>query len=267
MKKIAFILALVMILSSALCGCNKAETDTTGQAGESPGNTVRTEDINQEDVITTEITGSSSAKPNTEEETEDNFKKYEYVLTLYKMLLIDNDQIDAESLEQQSHKDFFLDLYNLSVNIDAQKAGYAFKDLNNDNIDELILLDKDGVLFAVFTLKFGKPIAIDYFSINNFRGGIDSNGYIYKESLSKGNTWGVKIIQLLENGDLDCIEFGIHDPGIDSIAATAFLYRNGKKELVDEETVKELYEQYSQHISYLTPTDLIAKLDLDFIAC
>ncbi len=264
MKKFAFILALVMILGSAFWGCDKAETDTTGQAGESLGNTVRTEDINQEDVITTEITGSSSAKLNTEEETEDNFKKYESVLTLYKMLLIDNDQIDVESLEQQSHKDFFLDLYNLSVNIDAQKAGYAFKDLNNDNIDELILLDKDGILFAAFTLKFGKPIAIDY---NNFRGGIDSNWYIYKESLSKGNSWGFKIIQLLENGELDCIEFGIHDPGIDSIAATAFLYRNGKKELIDEETVKELYEQYSQHISYLTPTDLIAKLDLDFIAC
>ena len=60
MKKIAFILALVMIFSSALWGCDTAETDTTGQAGESSGNTDGTEDINQENVITT---GSSSAKP------------------------------------------------------------------------------------------------------------------------------------------------------------------------------------------------------------
>ena len=35
MKKIAFILALIMILGSALWGCDTAETDTTGQAGDS----------------------------------------------------------------------------------------------------------------------------------------------------------------------------------------------------------------------------------------
>jgi hypothetical protein len=188
---------------------------------------------------------------------------YVTILKLYKELLTNNN-MDTETLTKRSEQEFFTDIYSVSVNIDSKKAGYALKDLNNDHVDELLLLDEDGVLFAIFTTKSGKAIAVDYFSVNNNRGAIDANGIIYKETLSKGNSWRLKITRIMENGNLDRLEYGVYDPEPGMITPVAFLYRNGMKEFVDEATVNALYEQHSQHISYQTPPKAIADLGLIF---
>ena len=264
MKKKILAILLAALLAASTTACKQATDSISNYDTQN----------NVENTIEDTIDHDNQTKLNSKEKDKnlssscnDNLKGYDPILKIYKNLLADN-HMDLESLIEQSEQNFFYELYSLSCNINSEKAGYAIKDLNSDNIDELILLDEDGVLFAVFTLKFGKAVAIDYFSINNNRGTIDANTKcIYKETLSKGNSWGFKITQLLENGDLDCIEFGIYDPALEGVNASAFLYRNGKKEFVDEATVMALYAQYSQHISYSTPTDLISKLDLEFVAC
>lgn len=184
---------------------------------------------------------------------------YDPVLMLYKELL-ENPEIDLETLESRSEEEFFLDLYEISCNIDRYKAGFAVRDLNEDQIPELILLDKAGVLYAVFTQKEGKPIAVDYFSSGNHRGGIDADGMIYKDIYGKGESWEFCITQIMQNGDLDQLVFGVYDPSPGEIEASAYLYRNGEEESVDQATVRALYEQYAAHVSYSKPIEIFDSL-------
>ena len=197
------------------------------------------------------------------EETTD-LNAYQSVLNLYRELTSDN-QITPETLVERSEQPFFTELYALSVDIDPQKAGYALKDLNGDQTDELILLDDDGVLFAVFTQKSGNAILVDLFSKNNNRGGIETDGVVCKESISKGESWGIRVSKIMENGELDILEFGISNSTLTGGPSKPFLYRNGVEEDVDEQTIDALYAQYSQYISYATPTNTISKLNLNFI--
>ena len=138
---------------------------------------------------------------------------YGAVLSLYKELS-ENNSIDAGTLSRRSEEAFFSDLYSVSVNMDVNpsRAGYALRDLNGDGTDEILLLEEDGILFAVFTRRSGQVVAVDYFSGSNNRGFIDEDGTIYKASLSKGESWGVKVTRILKDGDLDFLEFGIRDP-------------------------------------------------------
>lgn len=184
---------------------------------------------------------------------------YDPVLTLYKELL-ENPEIDPETLEARSEEEFFLDLYEVACTINPYKAGFAARDLNGDQIPELLLLDKAGVLYAVYTQKDGKPMAVDYFSTDNHRGGIDADGMIYKESHGKGESWELSITQILQNGDLDQLVFGVSDPNPGQVEADAYLYRNGAEESVDIATVQALYEQYAAHVSYDAPIEIFEDL-------
>ena len=72
MKKIAFILALVMIFSSALWGCDTAETDTTGQAGESSRNI---EDTNVPAKTDTNANTALNQSMSSSDSTDDSIKE------------------------------------------------------------------------------------------------------------------------------------------------------------------------------------------------
>ena len=261
-KAIASILTSTLLLT-ALNGCVQPSRHTYGEnAHESMtqkdelGKAIKYATDNTLDLLSKTDTSNSSLTV--------SLKNYESVLNLYKELLADN-HIDLETFTERSKQEFFSDLYDISYEIDSKKAGYALKDLNCDGIDERILLDDNGSIYAIYTLKDGKPFAVDYFSVNNFRGSIDVNGIIYKDSFSKGESFGFKVIRILENGELDCLEFGISDPAPGIVNARTFLYRNGHEEFVDETTVNTLYAKYSQYISYSTPTDIISKLNLNFM--
>ena len=72
MKKIAFILALVMIFSSALWGCDTAETDTTGQAAESSGDI---EDTNMPEKTDTDANTALNQSVSSPDSTDDSNKE------------------------------------------------------------------------------------------------------------------------------------------------------------------------------------------------
>ena len=256
MKKRFLAMLLSTLLVVNISACNYVPENSTNRKTESQANDFI------EIANTIEIGNLKDKSTNLSHHKEE--KEYESILKLYKELITDND-IDLDTLNQKYQQPFFYELYSLSVNIDSKKAGYALKDLNGDRIDELILLDDDSVLYAVFTLKSGEASLVDCFSTNNSRGGIDADGLICKESFSKGESWGVKVSKILKNGELDVLEFGVYnsDPGI--VASKNFLYRNGNKEFVDDKIIGALYEQYAKCISYSTPNDMISKLNLNFI--
>ena len=80
MKKIAFILALVMILSSALWGCDTTETDTTGQASDSLEN-ISEETLTQDPTSDEEIINSvlSSLDRHFNSETADSYTSFNFI--------------------------------------------------------------------------------------------------------------------------------------------------------------------------------------------
>lgn len=55
------------------------------------------------------------------------------------------------------------DLYFHSIE-SAEAFGYVKKDLNQDQIDELILMREDGYLLAIFSMHSGKPVLLDTFT-------------------------------------------------------------------------------------------------------
>jgi len=56
-------------------------------------------------------------------------------------------------------------------------CGYARKDLNGDGNEELVLLNADYTVIAIFSMKDGRPILLDHFGMWK-RCKIDGNGYI-----------------------------------------------------------------------------------------
>lgn len=60
--------------------------------------------------------------------------------------------------------------------------GYAKKDLNGDGVEELILLNDNYEIFALFTMKDGKAVFLD----GLYGAWIDENGRIYKDVATGG---------------------------------------------------------------------------------
>ena len=261
------------LLTAPLTACNTVGNDdtitTTENADETTTETVEEttvsneEETTSEDIIDLKEFFDISASENTDHII--TFSGYDEILTLYKKLLTDNDIAIDDFTNLSSEQPYFSDLYSVSVNIDPQKAGYALKDLNHDLIPELILLDDDGIIFSIYTMKDQHPLLVEYFQEFNPKGSIDANGIIYKKSYSKGESWGVKLIRILDNGELDWLEFGIYDPDPGIIEERAYLYRNGTEKFVDRVTVEALYTEYSHHISNSSTTDTITSLELNFI--
>ena len=192
---------------------------------------------------------------------------YDTVLRLYNEMLMHHDDVDAQTLKARSEQEeFFGDLYSLSYNIDLQEAGFAFHDINGDQKNELLLIDDDGVMFALYTQKAGKPIMIDYYGAGNHRGSIDENGIIYKDSYSGSENWTLTITQIMPSGELDRIEFGMYDLNSDADSQKAFLFRNGIEESVDKDQVIVLYKQYTSHVSYSGPIEIFESLEFHYAA-
>lgn len=192
---------------------------------------------------------------------------YDSILQLYNEMLTYHDDVDAETLKERSEQEeFFGDLYSLSYNIDLQEAGFAFHDINGDQKNELLLIEDDGVMFALYTQKAGKPIVIDYYGAGNHRGSIDQDGIIYRDSYWGSDGWNLTITQIMPSGELDRIEFGMRDSNSETDGEKAFLYRNGIEEIVDKDQVIALYKQYTSHISYSGPIEIFESLDFHYAA-
>ena len=55
--------------------------------------------------------------------------------------------------------------------------GYDEIDLNGDGVDELVLMNEDYIIKAIFTIKNGKPVMLD--ALTHEEGWLDSEGFIH----------------------------------------------------------------------------------------
>lgn len=103
--------------------------------------------------------------------------EYDSVLDTYRSIL-QKKQAGEELSAPDDASDIDTALY-AAVNkcTDAAVMGYAYKDLNRDGTDELILLAKDCTLYALLTLKDGAPVLVQSFA--NAMAEIESDGTVW----------------------------------------------------------------------------------------
>ena len=90
---------------------------------------------------------------------------------------------------------------------------YATKDLNNDGVSELFLIDNRFHIYALMTIADGEPKVI-YSDIGTHYDGLtyaDSNNTIYTSWGGKGDCWQQNVLTLNSDGNLCGYSYGHYD--------------------------------------------------------
>lgn len=230
-KTISLTLVLIMLLSS-LCSCNGKKPDESDK------------NIDNND---------NNYNQNIEDDNSD-YDGYCDIINLYKDLILSkNEGNDVTTFDLSGYADISSEvssaLKQIVFNNRHQLMGYAFKDINNDGTAELVLLDRDYNIFAIFTSVNKKAVLLDTFGVANNTGAIDKDGTIYKSSYSKGETFCDKIMTLTESGELvEEVKYGCSDLD-EGQAAKYYKYVAGERVYISKSELHELSSQYSSVFS------------------
>ncbi len=133
-------------------------------------------------------------------------------------------------------------------------AGYAIMDLNGDGVDELVILNADYVVGAIFSLADGKPILLRNYQPRD-RAWIDANGWIHENGSSGADhsTNAVyKLVSAKGGPTLELVaEFGTNGhEWIDGEDVTQY-YKivNGEWVDITKDEHDALEEQYGEYLS------------------
>ncbi|MBQ7828760.1 MAG: hypothetical protein IJ345_00615 [Clostridia bacterium] len=130
-------------------------------------------------------------------------------------------------------------------------CGYATNDLNGDGIEELVLLNADYTLVAIFSMKDGRPILLTRFW-NRCKGWIDQNGYIHVGGSNGADSGSRTIYRICEGGGgLELLyEYGRDGyEWVDDVAVTKYYkMENGEKAYITEEEYDYIDEQYNHYL-------------------
>ena len=193
---------------------------------------------------------------------------YQELLNVYKELLISEiNGEDVSVLEPSQFTSISPEVLKALKNVTANSAnysmGYSVKDINNDNTPELILIDSDYTVFAVFTVINDRIVVVDDLLFeNNHMGGIDSEGTIYKTGYSKGETGYCSIYKLSASGELVGTTLGTVDS---SDEIKYYFINSNEKTYVTKEEYDELYSRYYYVFSNLRETTKSSGIEIKFI--
>ena len=133
-------------------------------------------------------------------------------------------------------------------------AGYAIRDLNGDGVDELVVLNADYVVGAIFSLADGKPILLRNYEPRD-RGWIDANGWIHENGSSgadRSTNAVYRIVNAKGGPSMELIaEFGTNGhEWLDGVAVQKY-YKLVGGERVDITKAEHdaLAEQYGTYLS------------------
>ncbi len=130
---------------------------------------------------------------------------YDNIIEQYRSLLIQKQ--NGEELEKAKDGDEIgVALYEIANKCsDVSLMGYATKDINRDGIEELVLMGKDSLVYALFTQKNGRPVLLYYTTGLSF---IDSEGTVGYGDFQK-DEYDKTFIQKIVDGKLVGIEVGM----------------------------------------------------------
>lgn len=135
----------------------------------------------------------------------------------------------------------------LSAHLLANNLGYTEFDLNKDGTNELIILNDDYNIKAIFTIKDGSPILVDAY--NNEICWLDEDGLIHVDRVDNDEL-EFSICELTKDGDYRIVY---------SILVTAngrqYLYKDFKAEPISFEECTKIYSEYRPYTDEIQPTE------------
>ena len=248
-KYIAFLLCLIMILSLFSCGKENISQDTNKQ---------------DQNEITENISNNVSNNSKS--------ANYDSVLEIYRLIVekfpIVNQNpraVAAElGIQDEAEIEAFVNLYS-SIHLfypgigqeDSVSphhklgCGYSVKDLNGDGVDELVLMNKDYYIMAIFSYSNEKPVLLgNYWERNSCW--IDGDGLLHNNGSSGADRSTSAIYKIADGGEsLELIsEFGTNGhEWVDDVAYTKYYKVVGSEKVsIIESEYNALVEQYGKYL-------------------
>ena len=174
--------------------------------------------------------------------TDENCRNYDEVIELYIRAI--KERWDSDKISE-----FGFEPYCFISSL--EKDGYILKDLDQDGSDELIILSRDSLessryqnedmLYAVYTMKNGKPIRV-LDSWTRSRNYLCADGGIYNEG-SDGASYSTWCIRDLKNGTI-VVREGVQtadkmDANGEYLEGTVYLRMTESHKLYDGEEISE----------------------------
>ena len=251
MKKIvAALLCLIMLLSLFSCK-NKSIEDIDYNSDNDSNTSLDTSD----DPITNNTSANYDAV----------LRVYRRIVDSYPIVNQNPRALAAElGIQGEENTEMFVDLYS-SVMLfypgrgesDGESphyklgCGYSVKDLNGDGVDELVLMNKDYYIMAIFSYYDGKPVLLgNYWERNSCW--VDGDGLLHNNGSSGADYSTNAVYKIADGGDrLELVaEFGTNGhEWIGEVAYTKY-YKvvDGEKVSIKESEYSALAEQYEKYL-------------------
>lgn len=226
---------------------------------------------------------STSSNASDNPTTNNTSANYDAVLRVYRRI-VDSYPIVNQNpralaaelgIQGEENTEIFVDLYSSvmmsypgRVESDGESPhyklgyGYAVKDLNGDGVDELVLLNDEYYVIAVFSYADGKPVLLGNYMP---RGScwIDGDGLLH-ENGSGGADHSTNAIYKIADGGKELeliVEYGTNGhEWIEDVAYTIY-YKlvNGEKKTITEAEYQALNEQYGKYLGSVAGAEATKK--------
>ena len=250
-KYIAFLLCLIMILSLFSCNGNNINEKENDHTNNDTTDEITSDNPSQENVV-----------------------DYSKILNMYRSIIeilpnyVDskeamNDYCAELGIVNEEEKELFKKLFWSTFDFKKSppyrlSCGYATKDLNGDGMDELVLLNNEYYIMAIFSYADGNPILLgNYWPRNSCW--IDGDGLLH-ENGSGGAAYSTNAVYKIADGgkELELIaEFGTD--GVEWIGDTAYTiyYKlvDGEKKTITEAEYNALNEQYGKYLGSIAGSE------------
>ncbi len=254
-KYIAFLLCLVTILSLFSCNGNNINEKENDHTNNDTTDEITSDNPSQENVV-----------------------DYSKILNMYRSIIeilpkyVDSkeamDDYCAElGIVNEEEKELFKKLFGSTFDFKKSppyrlSCGYATKDLNGDGMDELVLMNNDYYIMAIFSYADGKPVLLGNYMP---RGScwIDGDGLLH-ENGSGGADHSTNAIYKISDGgkELELIaEYGTNGhEWIEDVAYTIY-YKlvDGEKKTITAAEYQALDEQYGKYLGSVAGAEATKK--------
>ena len=250
-KYIAFLLCLIMILSLFSCNGNNINEKENDHTNNDTTDEITSDNPSQENVV-----------------------DYSKILNMYRSIIeilpnyVDskeamNDYCAELGIVNEEEKELFKKLFWSTFDFKKSppyrlSCGYATKDLNGDGMDELVLLNNEYYIMAIFSYADGNPILLgNYWPRNSCW--IDGDGLLHNHG-SSGADYSTNAVYKIADGGKELeliVEYGTNGyEWIEDVAYTIY-YKlvNGEKKTITEAEYQALNEQYGKYLGSIAGSE------------